>query len=59
RARVRRARGDAQGELDDLVHALDVLRDLARAAPDELRAGYLAHPERVAVRERFVAARGA
>lgn len=58
RAAVRRARGDAQGELDDLVRALDILRDLSRAAPDELRASYLAHPDRVAVRERFVAARG-
>jgi hypothetical protein len=58
RAKVRRARGDAQGELDDLVRALDLLRDLSRAAPDDLRASYLAHPDRVAVRERFVAARG-
>jgi tetratricopeptide (TPR) repeat protein len=57
RAAVRRARGNAPGELEDVVRALELLRELARAAPDDLRASYLAHPERVAVRERFVALR--
>lgn len=58
RSRVRRARGDAEGELSDLVRALELLRGVAASLPESRRASYLAHPERVSVRARFTRLRG-
>ena len=58
RSRVRRARHDAEGELADLVRALELLRGVAASLPESRRASYLAHPERVSVRERFIRLRG-
>lgn len=57
RSRVRRARGDAGGELADLVRAMDAVRAVAEALPADRRAPYLARPALVALRERFAAAR--
>ncbi len=58
RSKVRRARHDAEGELADLVRALELLRGVAAGLPESRRASYLAHPERVSVRERFARLRG-
>lgn len=58
RSRVRRARRDAEGELSDLVRALEVLRGVAASLPESRRASYLAHPERMSIRERFTRLRG-
>ena len=53
RAEVRAARGDAEGELQDLVRAMEVLRGLCERVPAEERADYLGDPRRAALRERF------
>ncbi|MEZ6188085.1 MAG: protein kinase [Planctomycetota bacterium] len=53
RARARRAQEDADGELEDLLAAMHVLRGIHDLLPPDLRATYFAHPARRAVRARF------
>jgi len=53
RARARRAQGDAEGELEDLLAAMNVLRGIHDLLPADMRGTYFSHPARRAVRARF------
>lgn len=53
RARVRRAQEDTAAELDDLVTALSILREVSSPLPTDLRRCYLSERTRGLVRARF------
>ncbi|MGE0713049.1 MAG: protein kinase [Planctomycetota bacterium] len=57
RAQLRRARGWTEGELDDVISALSILRQLGSPLGEAWRAAYLARPEQAALRTRFQALR--
>lgn len=53
RALLRQARGYQEGELEDVISALNLLRRITDRLEPEWRAPYLADPERAAVAARF------
>ena len=53
RSRLRRARGWAEGELDDVISALSILRQITSPLSEEWRQSYLAEASRLALRQRF------
>ena len=53
RAELRRARGYREGELEDTISALNLLRRISERLEPEWRSDYLADPERAALAARF------
>lgn len=53
RAQLRRARGYQEGELEDTISAMNLLRRISERLEPEWRGRYLADPERTAVATRF------